>query len=151
MTVPLSQAEVAPSWSTDRTCKRDAWAKAGTHARHHTKTEAAHAPAPPDRLRTKKHPVLTTTRENATDYSCSESKITKWHADSILRCAQRLLRLRRRVGLLSPDGIPLTPPVYREITAINEHCYRGYFDYAHDNEGLSVLLNDKGQVITPPE
>ena len=56
-----------------------------------------------------------------------------------------------RVGLLSPDGIPLTPPVYREITAINEHCYRGYFDYAYDNEGLSVLLDNKGQVITPPE
>ena len=75
----------------------------------------------------------------------------KWHADIILRCAQRLLRLRRRVGLLSPDGIPLTPPVYREITAVNMNCYRAYFDYAHDNEGLSVLLNDKGQVITPPE
>lgn len=56
-----------------------------------------------------------------------------------------------RVGLLSPEGIPVTSPIYREITAVNENCFRGFLADPSYDEGLSVLFNNKGQVISQPE
>ena len=54
-----------------------------------------------------------------------------------------------KVGLLSPGGIPVTPPVYRKITAVNANCFRAFYDEQSCGEGLSVLINNKGQVIDP--
>ena len=56
-----------------------------------------------------------------------------------------------RVGLLGPDGLPVTLPIYREITAVNANCFRGFYDTSFGGEGLSVLFNNKGQVISPPK
>lgn len=53
-----------------------------------------------------------------------------------------------RVGLMSPDGTPVTPPLYISIQAVNESCFRCFFEKSGcDNEGSSVLINTKGQVI----
>ncbi len=56
-----------------------------------------------------------------------------------------------RVGLLSPEGKPVTPPIYQEITAVNANCFRGFYEPSFGNEGLSVLFNNKGQIISPSE
>ena len=55
-----------------------------------------------------------------------------------------------RVGLLGPDGLPVTPPLYTGIEAVNDECFRCFFDKSQcggEDEGLSVLINKKGQVI----
>ena len=52
-----------------------------------------------------------------------------------------------RAGLLGPDGRPVTPPLYHEIKAVNAQCFRCFYGYDYDGEGLSVLINSKGQVI----
>lgn len=54
-----------------------------------------------------------------------------------------------RAGLLGPDGKPITPPLYREIKAVSAYCFRCFFDYDCDGEGLSVLIDNKGKVIEP--
>jgi len=56
--------------------------------------------------------------------------------------------LPRRVGLLSPAGIPVTPPVYSTIEAINAECFRCYYDVAsQEDRGTSVIVNKNGKVI----
>lgn len=55
-----------------------------------------------------------------------------------------------RVGLLGPDGKPVTPPLYLSIEAVNATCFRCFYDEPGDyyeGEGASVLINRKGQVI----
>ena len=55
-----------------------------------------------------------------------------------------------RVGLMGPDGIPVTPPLYFSIEAINEDCFRCFYDESglyYEGEGASVLINSKGEVI----
>ena len=55
-----------------------------------------------------------------------------------------------KVGLLGPDGIPVTPPLYLSIEAVNAECFRCFYDESGDyyeGEGASVLINKKGQVI----
>lgn len=55
-----------------------------------------------------------------------------------------------RVGLMGPDGIPVTPPIYKSIEAINKYCFRCFYDESgqyYEGEGASVLINNKGQVI----
>lgn len=56
-----------------------------------------------------------------------------------------------RTGLLGPDGIPVTPPIFCEIRAVSENCFRGFYTEPLGDEGLSVLFNNKGQVISPPK
>ena len=55
-----------------------------------------------------------------------------------------------KVGLLGPDGIPVTPPIYISIEAVNADCFRCFYDEPgryYEGEGASVLINKKGQVI----
>ena len=52
-----------------------------------------------------------------------------------------------RVGLLGPDGIPVTPPDYVHIEALGPTLFRCYYTLFMNDEGLSVLINDKGEVI----
>lgn len=55
-----------------------------------------------------------------------------------------------RVGLLDPDGKPVTPPLYTCIVAVNSECFRCFYDKTDccdEEEGLSVLINKKGQVV----
>lgn len=55
-----------------------------------------------------------------------------------------------RVGLMGADGIPVTPPLYLSIEAVNANCFRCFYDESGDyymGEGASVLINSKGQVI----
>ena len=55
-----------------------------------------------------------------------------------------------RVGLLGPDGIPVTPPLFVSIEAVNANCFRCFYDEPGDyarGEGASILINTKGQVI----
>lgn len=55
-----------------------------------------------------------------------------------------------KVGLLGPDGIPVTPPLYLSIEAVNAECFRCFYDEPgeyYEGEGASVLINKKGQVI----
>ena len=52
-----------------------------------------------------------------------------------------------RVGLLGPDGIPVTPPDYVHIEALGPTLFRCYYTLFINDEGLSVLINDKGEVI----
>lgn len=55
-----------------------------------------------------------------------------------------------KVGLMGPDGIPVTPPLYSSIEAVNADCFRCFYDEAGEysvGEGASVLINKKGQVI----
>ena len=55
-----------------------------------------------------------------------------------------------RVGLLGPDGKPVTPPLYLSIEAVNAECFRCFYDESgeyYEGEGASVLINRKGQVI----
>ena len=54
-----------------------------------------------------------------------------------------------RAGLLGPDGKPVTPPLYREIKAISAQCFRCFYDIDCDGEGLSVLINSKGEILRP--
>ena len=54
-----------------------------------------------------------------------------------------------KVGLLSPDGIPVTPPIYSKIIAVNANCFRGFYNEPSGDEGVSVLFNSKGHVIDP--
>ena len=55
-----------------------------------------------------------------------------------------------KVGLLGPDGKPVTPPLYAKIYAVNADCFRCFFEDSEndfESEGSSVLINRKGQVI----
>lgn len=55
-----------------------------------------------------------------------------------------------RVGLMGPNGIPITPPLYTSIEAVNANCFRCYYDKSADVdevEGASILINNKGQRI----
>ena len=55
-----------------------------------------------------------------------------------------------KVGLLGPDGLPITPPIYTSIEALNANCFRCFYDesgHYYEGEGLSVLINKKGLVI----
>lgn len=55
-----------------------------------------------------------------------------------------------KVGLLGPDGKPVTLPLYAKITAVNADCFRCFFEDSEndfESEGSSVLINRKGQVI----
>jgi len=56
-----------------------------------------------------------------------------------------------RVGLMGPDGRPITPPLYRAIEGVNAKCFRCFYDESCSSEGecSSVLINEKGQVIEP--
>lgn len=54
------------------------------------------------------------------------------------------------VGLLGPDGRPVTPPLYTAIEALGNNCFRCYCDnsaYHPEGEGLSVVINSKGEII----
>lgn len=56
-----------------------------------------------------------------------------------------------RVGLLGPDGIPVTPPLYLSIEAVNSECFRCFYDESGDyyeGEGASVLIDRKGKAIS---
>ena len=55
-----------------------------------------------------------------------------------------------RVGLMGPDGIPVTPPLYSSIEAVNADCFRCFYDESglhYEGEGASVLINSKGELI----
>lgn len=55
-----------------------------------------------------------------------------------------------RVGLMGPDGRPVTPPLYCSIKAVNADCFRCIYDESGDyyeGEGASVLINKEGQII----
>ncbi len=49
-----------------------------------------------------------------------------------------------RMGLLRPDGQPLTPPIYTSIEAVNEEIFKCEIN---DDTHSSVFINKKGQVI----
>lgn len=56
------------------------------------------------------------------------------------------------VGLLAPDGTPVTPPAYTAIEAINDHLFRCYCDntsYHCDGDGLSIIINAQGHPLPP--
>lgn len=55
----------------------------------------------------------------------------------------------QRVGLLGPDGNPVTPPSYLRIEALGPDRFRCYYNDCLEGEGLSVLINSKGTVIHP--
>lgn len=55
-----------------------------------------------------------------------------------------------RVGLMGPDGRPVTPPLYSSIEAVNKDCFRCIYDevgHYYEGERASVLINANGQVI----
>ena len=56
-----------------------------------------------------------------------------------------------RVGLMDPNGNPVTPPLYTSIEAVNANCFRCFFAYVNqdsdDEEVASILINQKGQRI----
>lgn len=56
-----------------------------------------------------------------------------------------------RVGLLGPDGIPITPPLYTSIEAISSEYFRCFYDSKgntnENEEGLSIIINKKGQEV----
>lgn len=47
-----------------------------------------------------------------------------------------------RVGLLTPDGKPLTPPLFSSISAVNEHLFQCYY-----GSNASVLIDTNGRVV----
>ena len=49
-----------------------------------------------------------------------------------------------RMGLLRPDGQPLTPPIYTSIEAVNGEIFKCEIN---DDTHSSVFINKKGQVI----
>lgn len=54
------------------------------------------------------------------------------------------------VGLLAPDGRPVTPPLYTAIEALGNNVFRCYCDNTAthcEGEGLSVVINSKGEII----
>ena len=56
----------------------------------------------------------------------------------------------KRVGLMGPDGRPVTPPLYVSITAIGADCFRCYYSQTegyHQSEGASILIDGKGKLI----
>lgn len=55
----------------------------------------------------------------------------------------------KRVGLLGPDGNPVTPPNYVSIEALGPDRFRCYYKDNLDDESLSVLINSKGNIIHP--
>ena len=53
-----------------------------------------------------------------------------------------------RVGLMRPNGIPVTPPLYSSIEAVNANCFRCFFDSHHEGEECASVLVDKdGKII----
>ena len=55
-----------------------------------------------------------------------------------------------KVGLMSPNGIPITPPLYSFIEAINADYFRCFYDesgHYYEGEASSIIINRKGQVI----
>lgn len=46
-------------------------------------------------------------------------------------------------GLMSPDGVPLTLPLFSSITGVNENLYYCRYDYSDSG----ILLDGKGRVI----
>ena len=59
-------------------------------------------------------------------------------------------KMPARVGLMGPNGIPITPPLYTSIEAVNANCFRCFLaktDQDSENEGASILINQKGQRI----
>jgi len=55
-----------------------------------------------------------------------------------------------KVGLLGPDGKPVTPPIYLSIEALGADCFRCFYDvpgHYYEGEGLSVLIDKNGRVI----
>lgn len=56
----------------------------------------------------------------------------------------------KRVGLLGLDGNPITPPNYQYIEALGPDRFRCYYGkIISDGEGLSVLINNRGETIKP--
>ena len=54
-----------------------------------------------------------------------------------------------KVGLLGPDGVPVTQPLYHHIKAVNANVFRCFYTDPYSDTSLSVLINTKGQVINP--
>lgn len=55
-----------------------------------------------------------------------------------------------KVGLMSSDGKPITPPIYRSIEAINKNLFRCYYEdpeQYYEGEGVSVIINKEGQIV----
>ena len=60
--------------------------------------------------------------------------------------------MNTRMGLLGPDGLPVTAADYVYIEALGPNRFRCYYNDCPGgtvNEGLSVLINSKGEVIEP--
>ena len=57
----------------------------------------------------------------------------------------------KKVGLMGPDGLPVTPPLFHSIEAVNENLFRCIYDESgcRDDEGASILINRKGQIVEP--
>lgn len=53
-----------------------------------------------------------------------------------------------RVGLMGPEGKPLTPPLYSSIEAVSADCFRCYFNgHKESGEGASILIDKDGKII----
>ena len=55
-----------------------------------------------------------------------------------------------RVGLMGPDGKPVTPPLYSSIEAVSQELFRCFYDDAgtyYEGEGASVIINKHGRII----
>jgi len=60
--------------------------------------------------------------------------------------------MNTRMGLLGPDGLPVTAADYVYIEALGPDRFRCYYNDCPGgdvNEGLSVLINSKGEVVEP--
>lgn len=53
-----------------------------------------------------------------------------------------------RVGLMGPEGKPLTPPLYSSIEAVSADCFRCYFNGRQiSGESASILIDKEGKII----
>lgn len=48
-------------------------------------------------------------------------------------------------GLMTPDGHPVTPPLYWSIEAVGENLYLCHYDQSGQ---YGILLNEKGEIVT---
>ena len=86
-------------------------------------------------------------KKKENDFGEGEYELSPYKAYQTVSCSSTT---PTRVGLMSPDGNPVTPPVYERIEAVNAQLFRCYYycnSYHCDNGGASVLINSKGQIV----
>jgi hypothetical protein len=52
-----------------------------------------------------------------------------------------------KYGLMTKDGHPITDPLFYDIEAIKKDLYLCSYEDEYPNDGESVLMNSKGEIV----